>query len=239
MADRIAVPRGVLRLDWVVRTPVNRDHAKRVALGVEEDQLRRRLDDLAGRSHARDAGRLAVEGRIFLDALPIEVLHAAPEFRLVHRNRIHALLDSRIALEIHRLRAVAEVLLLLRAWALLEDDREVALLVGLVAAAAATAPHAGEVRMTVNRPRGRNVLLLPWLLRVQRDEGSEDGQRKRRTDTRRRPSRSAVAPQDVGHIHPRKAECNAKGLRRRLRRGTAAFDLPTILPPRRSATHRR
>src|SRR5205814_8714863 len=131
--------RGVLRLDRIVRAAVDGDDAEGIALRVEKDQLGRRLHDLRGRPHARHAGGLAVERRIFLDAFAIEVLHALPEFRLVHRNRVHALLDARVALEVDRLLAVAEVLLLLRARTLLEQDREVALLVWLVAAATAAA----------------------------------------------------------------------------------------------------
>src|SRR5882762_6184743 len=86
LADGVAVPRGVLRLDRIVRAPVDRDDAELVALRVEQDHFRWCLDDLGGRPHPRHACRLAVEGRIFLDALAIEVLHALPEFRLVHRG---------------------------------------------------------------------------------------------------------------------------------------------------------
>src|SRR5204863_7211494 len=127
---------------------------------VEEDQLRRRLDDLARRPHARDARWLAVELRIVLDAVPIVVLNLRPELGLVHRDRIHPLLDARVALEVDTRRAVAKVELLLRAGALLEEHGEVALLVGLVAAAAtaAAAPHAGQIRMPVGRSRRWDVL---------------------------------------------------------------------------------
>src|ERR1043166_9424083 len=143
LADGIAVPGGVLRLDGIVRTAVDGDDAELVAARVEEDELGRRLDDLARRTHARHARRLAVELGVVLHAVAVVVLDLLPQLGLVHRDGIHPLLDARVALEVHARRAVAEIELLLRAGTLLEEHRQVALLVRLVAAAtAATAPHA-------------------------------------------------------------------------------------------------
>ena len=68
LADRVAVPRRVLRLDRVVRTAVDRDHAERVAILVHEDQLGRGLDDP-------------------LEALPSEFQpQTASVFRVVHKD---------------------------------------------------------------------------------------------------------------------------------------------------------
>src|SRR5438105_7103317 len=143
-----------------MRTAVDEDDAERVAVLVEEDQLGRGLDDLSGRSHARHAVRLAVERRILLDALAIEILHALPELGLVHRLIGRTLVDARVALRVDARMAFARVDLRLVAEARLRQLHDVALLIRLHAPAAAAArPEAGEVRMAVGRARRRDVLL--------------------------------------------------------------------------------
>src|SRR5215813_11448228 len=94
LADSIAVPGRILRLDRIVGTTVDRDDAEQVVIPIQHDQFGCRLDDLVWRTHARHAGGLAVERRIELDAFAIVVLHLCPELRLVHRLMRGALLHT-------------------------------------------------------------------------------------------------------------------------------------------------
>src|SRR5438105_3377093 len=166
-----------------MRTAVDEDDAERVAVLVEEDQLGRGLDDLSGRSHARHAVRLAVERRILLDALAIEILHALPELGLVHRLIGRTLVDARVALRVDARMAFARVDLRLVAEARRRQLHDVALLIRLHAAAAAR-PEAGEVRMAVGRARRRDVLLRSSTTATLRMNGNHrdgrgDGDRRR------------------------------------------------------------
>src|SRR4051794_15625383 len=66
-----------------MRAAVGRDHAKQVQVPVEEYHLARRLHDLARRTHAGNALRLAVERRVEDALLVGEVLHLLEQFWLV------------------------------------------------------------------------------------------------------------------------------------------------------------
>src|SRR5690349_21809860 len=180
LADRVAVPRGVLRLDRIMWTAVDRNHAEDVSLRVEEDQLGWGLDDLARRPHARDARRLAVELGVVFRSVAIVVLHLLPEFRLVHRNlRTHPLRHARVAFEVYPRLTVAEIKLLLRARTAARQLHEIPLLVRLDAATAAEAatPHTGQIGMAIGRARSRSIrgVLRSALLRM---EGHEAHRRR-------------------------------------------------------------
>src|SRR4030095_9923636 len=141
----------------------DRDDAENVSLLIEEEQLRCRLYDLRGRAHARHAGRLAVERRIFLDAFAIEVLHALPELRLVHRLVGRPLIEACVALGVDTRRAFTRIDLRLMAGPSARQLYEIPFFIGTrlaLATATTSAPEPGEIRMPIGRARRRHILRL-------------------------------------------------------------------------------
>src|SRR6185369_15505278 len=112
--------------------------------------------------HPRNAGRLAVKRRIFLDPLAIEILHALPELRLVHRLIGGALIEARVAFRIDAWRALAGIDLRLMARPSACQLHEIPFFIGTrlaLATAATSAPESREIRMPVRGARRRHVLL--------------------------------------------------------------------------------
>jgi hypothetical protein len=94
--------------------------------------------------------------------LAIEVLHALPEFRLVHRLIGGALIEARVAFRIDARRAFARVDLRLMARPSACQLHEIPFFIGTrlaLASAATSAPESGEIRMPIRRARRRHVLL--------------------------------------------------------------------------------